>query len=92
MSVYVYVWTWMSVSMFTSKHECLCLSTLWTWMFASAIWACVIWEVCEWLQGSLNDLGGLQMIMNKDEQFDCEWLWTSNEHEWLWMIMNVEQT
>jgi len=31
------------------------------------------------------------MIMKKDEQFDSEWLWTSNEHEWLWMIMSVEQ-
>jgi hypothetical protein len=48
----------------------------------------LIWKVYEWLWTRTNNLIMIdyehEMNMN-----DCEWLWMSNEHKWLWTTVNI---
>jgi hypothetical protein len=76
---------------------------LWAWVFASMLWACAIWEICEpreheWFGKFVNDYEEVQMIllcviMSVERAWmiasKCE-CWTSiSDYEWLWMSMNM---
>jgi hypothetical protein len=101
-SVCIYVWTWMFAFVFVFKHECLCLHLRCEHeclflhyehaQFGKFVndykRAWMIWEIYEWLQRSANNLT-MRNYEHRMNMSDYERLWTSNEHKWLWVIVNI---
>jgi len=78
----------------SSVSVCICVLSMSVYVYVEHVWSrkfvnktWMIWEVCEWLRGSPNDLivcdYECRTSMNDSEQ-----MWTLNKHKWLWTTMN----